>query len=211
MAPIVIWHSRAVSSLDAVLVWLDSAVCSQNPSHSFWIDGNPLPLCARDFGLFTGFLLGLAILQVWRPRWSWLYLLGLLPMLIDGTNSFANDAFGTFAYAPNNPLRLATGLVAGISLTLVLQLRCHAEVTGRRISPGRDQLMYGSVALLGLLSLTSPYLALALLGTAGALALAAANNRLIRPMPAALALSLAVPELALVATVKHGLLLLLVR
>jgi uncharacterized membrane protein len=213
-----------VSSLDRTLIWLDSAVCSQNPGHSFWIDGRPLPLCARDLGLFAGVVFGLLLLGLWRPRRSWLWLLGVIPMAIDGANSFAADGFSVSAYVPTNTLRLATGLVAGVSLALVLTRRLSLLLEARR--RGRDgSASFGftplpkadrRIALLGAgtpgfgaVAVFDPYLALALLGTAGALALLVLNNRLTHPMPAKLAWALALPELAAFAAAKQGLLLLL--
>src|SRR2546425_9345983 len=112
MAPIAISPWPCVSSLDALLIWLNSGVCSQNPAHSFWIDGRPLPLCARDLRLFGGFLL--ASLFAGRSQLWWL--LGLAPLLVDGANSFAYDTVGLSLYPPTNTLRLLTGLLAGAAL-----------------------------------------------------------------------------------------------
>jgi len=37
-----------------VLRFLDSAICAQLPTHELYLGGTPLPLCARDTGIYTG-------------------------------------------------------------------------------------------------------------------------------------------------------------
>src|SRR5690242_8144755 len=39
------------------LAWLDSGVCPQRPAHSYFFDGQQMPLEARMVGIFAGFLL----------------------------------------------------------------------------------------------------------------------------------------------------------
>lgn len=106
------------------------AVCHQIPSHSLFIAGQQLPLCARCTGIYLGFLVGLLGLALLgklsasrlppRPV-TLLLLLALLAMAVDGFNSllgFFPDA--PQAYQPSNLLRLATGMAAGSSLALIL-------------------------------------------------------------------------------------------
>jgi uncharacterized membrane protein len=105
-------------------------VCDQIPSHSFFIDGQQLPLCARCTGIYLGFLvglLGMALLGKLRasrlpPRpVTLLLLLAILAMAADGMNSVLGSLPGTpQAYEPSNTIRLATGMAAGISLALLL-------------------------------------------------------------------------------------------
>jgi hypothetical protein len=61
------WPLLRVSNLDALLVWLDGGLCAQQASHSFWIDGRQLPLCARDLGLFAAFLLAATLAPRYAP------------------------------------------------------------------------------------------------------------------------------------------------
>jgi uncharacterized membrane protein len=181
-----------VSSLDLAVVWLGSGVCSQNPAHSFWIGGRPLPMCARDLGLFGA--LGLTLPFARGPhRMSWLWLLA--PLLLDGANSFASEALGLGLYEPTNPLRLLTGALAGIALALVLP-------------PGRATAV-GLAAGAALLPF-APWLGLGVLGLSGALGALAAANLLARPLLARqVAWVLTIPEIALLAAGKAGLLALL--
>ena len=212
-----------MSPFDSLLVWLGGGVCSQIPSHSFWFNGSPLPLCARDLGLFGAFLLAQPFARG-ACRWSWLC--GFAPLLLDGANSFAFEAFNRSLYQPSNALRLATGLLAGVSLAMLLRSRldsglCHAERSeasdlGARIPrvarndkgfPIRPFTSSGVLLGVAALGLLSPPLLLALLGSAGVLALIAAANLLARPaLSRRLAWAMALPELAVLAGAKHVLL-----
>src|SRR6266567_5416181 len=64
-------------------------VCAQIPSHSFYVLGHQLGLCARNFSIYASmFLLSLAfVLSKKRlpgiPWWVWVLM--MLPMAIDGT------------------------------------------------------------------------------------------------------------------------------
>jgi len=210
MAPTATWPSPVVSSFDALLTWLDGGVCSQIPSHSFWIAGQPLPLCARDLGLFGAFLLTLPFAPRSR-RLVWLW--GLAPLIVDGANSFAFETFHLSLYQPSNVARLATGALAGACLALAI---AHLASRWQRQAPalsaaGDGASRLGAIGLLlvpaGVALLAAPSLALGLLGTAGALSLIATANFLARPnLQRHLAWALTLPELALLATAKHGLL-----
>ena len=88
-------------------------VCHQIADRSFHIHGYPLAVCSRCFGIYAGYVLGLAVYPFVRslvrtetPRRTWL-LLALVPLAID----FAGDYAGVF----DNTLlsRALTGLVAG--------------------------------------------------------------------------------------------------
>lgn len=88
-------------------------VCHQIADRSFHIDGYPLAVCSRCFGIYAGYVLGLVIYPFARslartetPPRIW-FLLALAPIAID----FAGDWAGVF----DNTLlsRALTGLVAG--------------------------------------------------------------------------------------------------
>lgn len=177
-----------MSPWDSLLFWLDAGVCSQMPAHSFVVQGQRLPLCARNLGLFTGFLFAACLVSVGLPRWSrgttgtrfqvpvrkarteplesrWFSLLALLPFAIDGANSVVVSFAGVGLYAPSNSLRLATGLLAGLAL-------------GALAGPPLGRAALWLAVGLGLLAAASPYLALSAAGTLGALAMAAGAARL---------------------------------
>src|SRR5436305_9106915 len=82
------------------LRWLDSGICAQLLTHSFYPGGERLPLCARNTGIYLGFMVTLLTLyasgrgRVQRlPSWPITILLigGGLAMVIDGFNSFLLD------------------------------------------------------------------------------------------------------------------------
>jgi uncharacterized membrane protein len=112
------------------LRWLDSGICAQLPTHSFYPGGIQLPLCARNTGIYLGFMVTLMTLYtVGRgrvqqlPRGPIIALLvcGGLAMVVDGFNSFFLDLGLPHLYQPHNLLRLGTGLAAGVALaTLTL-------------------------------------------------------------------------------------------
>jgi len=106
------------------------AVCHRIPERSFILDGRQLPLCARCTGTFLGAMLGLAVmLLLGRRRASHLPpapVLGLLLIFIglwafDGLNSYLGLFPGApQLYQPQNWLRLATGLLEGLALTVIV-------------------------------------------------------------------------------------------
>ncbi len=116
-------------SLLSRMRWLDSGICAQIASHSFYPGGEQLPLCARNTGIYLGFLVTLTTLyskgrgraQV-LPSWPLFILLmsGVVALAIDGFNSLFLDLAMKHLYQPNNFLRLATGLVAGLAMALLL-------------------------------------------------------------------------------------------
>lgn len=110
------------------LQWLDSGICAQLASHSFYPGGSRLPLCARNTGIYLGFFVTLITLYATGrgraqrlPRWSVVVVLacGIAAMAVDGFNSLLLDLYQPHLYQPNNLLRLATGLAAGLAMALL--------------------------------------------------------------------------------------------
>jgi uncharacterized membrane protein len=73
--------------------------------------GFKMPVCARDFGIYLGSLLGMAVFLLFRgrigPMGLPVYIIFLVPLLVDG---FVQLLTG---YESTNATRLATGLIAG--------------------------------------------------------------------------------------------------
>jgi uncharacterized membrane protein len=113
--------------------YLGAAVCHRIPSHSFFIEEHQLPLCQRCTGTFNGVLLGLLFqwvilrrrkAQRFPPLWIWL-LMGTFfaAWALDGFNSFTTfetRATGILGYAPQPWLRLLTGTLTGMSISIAL-------------------------------------------------------------------------------------------
>jgi uncharacterized membrane protein len=89
--------------------------CHQLAERSFFINGNQMPFCARDVGIFIGLVSGMLIVLLLSPRFSLPVLAVLvLPILIDGSVQL------TGWYESNNLLRLATGALGGIGASYFL-------------------------------------------------------------------------------------------
>jgi len=113
-----------------ILSLFGGGVCGQIPSHSLIIGGRQLPLCARCTGTYLGALLGflgLAALRRWRasslPPDEVLASLASFIVLwsIDGLNSFlALLPNAPHLYEPHNLLRLITGTLNGLALSIIV-------------------------------------------------------------------------------------------
>src|SRR6266487_101234 len=110
------------------LRWLVSGICAQLPTHSFYPGNERLPLCARNTGIYLGFIVTLLTLcatgrgRAHRlPPWPIIIflLLGIMAMAVDGFNSFLLDMGLAHLYQPHNLLRLATGLTTGLALAVL--------------------------------------------------------------------------------------------
>ena len=106
---------KTLGSVPHAVYWLGDAECHQLASRSYFLNGNQMPFCARDVGLFLGLVIGFftATLIRWKIP-PLLVLLGLVPIAIDGGLQQVTS------YESANPLRLATGLLAGLVLALLL-------------------------------------------------------------------------------------------
>lgn len=156
--------------------------------HLVFIGERPLPLCARNAGIYSSYLLGLGYLFARgygraaalpaRPLLAVLAV-GALTMLGDGINSVLEDTGRAYFYLPRNDLRTITGVLFGIALTPIIlfvfnrALRADAEME-RAVLDWRG---FGELLLLnGLLvmaiysGLDALYWPLALLGVAGIIA-----------------------------------------
>lgn len=105
---------RNLGPVPHAVYWLGDAECHQLASRSFFLNGNQMPFCARDLGLFLGLMVG--FLAATFVRWKippLFVLLGLVPIAIDGGLQQVTT------YESNNLLRVATGLVAGLVLALL--------------------------------------------------------------------------------------------
>ena len=112
--------------------------CHQKHERSWEINGNQMPVCTRDIGIFTGFSIGCLIFGLrgfnrWTIRDTFLSVfsdsriqgvyerdlriivmivilgIGVMPMAIDGFTQLLVDS-----YESNNPLRIATGFFSGL-------------------------------------------------------------------------------------------------
>jgi len=87
-------------------------ICAQIPSHSFYIFGHQLGMCARNFSIYTSMFVGSLIFVLSKKHipgipW-WLWILMILPMAIDGTTQMFGLRESTWE------LRVLTGTLFGL-------------------------------------------------------------------------------------------------
>ena len=99
---------------------IGSLVCHQRPERTLWVGGHYLPVCARDTGACIGFLVGYAIVLLFRrkeakgPPNLYVTLAMMVPLLVDSFSQIVG------LRASTNDLRLVTGLLFGTALTPLL-------------------------------------------------------------------------------------------
>lgn len=118
--------------------------CDQLPTHSFFIGGYQICLCARCLAIYSSLLIGGLLLAYLRKRrpvkalafWTWI--LFALPMAIDGGTQFPGWR------ESNNALRVITGLLFGLGtawLTLP-RMNASAEAPDSGDAPPRPAYAY---------------------------------------------------------------------
>lgn len=126
--------------LESALHLLGFGLCHQMPARSFFGGGIQVPVCARDTGIYVGFVLSLVVMAVLDrgrhrsdlPRLGVLLLGGAMVALMawDGVTSYAG------LRATTNDIRLATGLAAGWALPLIVAPLVSSQLWARG-DPGR--------------------------------------------------------------------------
>lgn len=119
-----LWPVSILDKADAV----GRAVCGRLPEHSFHLAGRQLPLCARCTGTFLGALWGFLGLVVkgkasrFPPVKVLVLLVAFIVLLgVDGLNSYLALLPGLpHLYEPSNSLRLITGALYGLSLSILV-------------------------------------------------------------------------------------------
>lgn len=101
--------------LAKAVYYLGDMNCHTMAERSYELNGNQMPFCARDIGLFLGLALGMAVTLWLRPRFSWLIIILLaLPIFVDG------GAQILISYESTNLIRIITGILGGIATALFL-------------------------------------------------------------------------------------------
>jgi uncharacterized membrane protein len=110
--------------IEEFMQWLGFGLCHQLPERSFFAGGLQAPVCARDTGLYVGFVVSFAVIGLLhggrRPRGfptgaGWVAIsLFILLMAWDGVTSYAG------LRATTNDLRLITGTTAGFAIGAIV-------------------------------------------------------------------------------------------
>lgn len=117
------------SLLDKLFI-INSGVCAQRLAHSYFFDGQQLPLEARMIGIFGAF--SLTLLFLWfigrgrtlrlPPLKITLVLVALIvPVAVDGLNATLYDMGWFHLYEPQLVLRIITGTLSGIGIAALVQ------------------------------------------------------------------------------------------
>ena len=115
--------------LDRKMYSVVHGVCAQ--IHNVRVGGLDLPLCARNTGIYSSFLItSLYLLALGRrraaklPSWPITIALGLFIaiMAVDGLNSMFVDMFLPHLYTPQNWIRTLTGIGMGTAMAVLLLL-----------------------------------------------------------------------------------------
>lgn len=97
-----------MNPLAAAVYIIGDVYCHQRLDRSFTMNGNEMPFCARDVGIFLGLALGMLIIMMIRPRFRfWLFLVLVVPIILDGGMQLLG------LYESNNAMRLITGTLGG--------------------------------------------------------------------------------------------------
>ncbi|MHB1136041.1 MAG: DUF2085 domain-containing protein [Coriobacteriia bacterium] len=118
--------------LESFFTLIGYGLCHQLPERSYFAAGYQLPVCARDTGIYLGFVAGLIVLWLLHrherpsqpPRWPVLVLIGLFiaAMAVDGLTSYSGLRETT------NTVRLVTGLLTGWSLSAITAPMLNAQL-----------------------------------------------------------------------------------
>ena len=121
--------------LDWLFTTLGYGLCHQLPERSLFAGGYQLPVCARDTGIYLGFVASWVMLLVLArgrrpaelPRWPVLLLIGAFvgSMAFDGITSYAGLRSTT------NDIRLLTGMLTGWGLAAITLPMVNSQLWAR--------------------------------------------------------------------------------
>jgi uncharacterized membrane protein len=114
--------------LQAKLHSIARACCAQIPSHTIVFNGQPMPMDARNAGIYSGVFVVIALLWfTGRQRAARfapasvtvILVLAACSMIADGVNSLLENQHLHAYYQDTNTLRVITGTLAGMALTIL--------------------------------------------------------------------------------------------
>jgi uncharacterized membrane protein len=120
-------NAKAISQMNPfaqAVYYVGDLNCHQIIERSFSLNGNEMPICSRDLGIFIGMTLTMALLALtsFRPKFYMILLLAM-PMIIDGGFQAISD------YESNNLLRVCTGLIGGAAVAFFVAMIAFEVLT----------------------------------------------------------------------------------
>jgi uncharacterized membrane protein len=123
-----------MNPFSAAVYLIGDGNCHQLSQRSFYLNGNQMPFCARDVGIFIGLAAGMLAVLLLSPRFSWLVLVLLaLPILIDGGVLYAGG------YESTNLVRLITGMLGGVAASYFLGHVADRSLTIKRSGASSEE------------------------------------------------------------------------
>lgn len=126
-------------SIESLCQFIGSLVCHQIQKRMLIIDGIPLPVCARDTGIYLGVIAGIVFLalthrlRAGRPpalKYTLALTFAMIPMMIDGVLSYIGIR------GSDNLTRLITGGFFGLPLCIFLMFaRNYKPEQHNEVSP----------------------------------------------------------------------------
>ncbi len=127
------------------LRWLGFGLCHQLPGHSFAAGGLQVPVCARDTGIYLGFVSSVAVLALLyrgeRPSESPSRVAILLSLAFISLMAWDGLTSNVGWRETTNSLRLITGILAGYAIGLFLLPILNGQLWSR---PGRGRVLGGA-------------------------------------------------------------------
>ena len=117
-------HENFSHNISPTRIWFSGFArlpCHRRPDRSFHYQGRQFPVCARCTGLYIGMMVFPFLLFLQVKIDQVLAGLFLIPMIVDGWTQYQGWR------ESNNVLRLVTGLIAGISVALLLASKVIAD------------------------------------------------------------------------------------
>jgi uncharacterized membrane protein len=106
---------------------IGDAYCHQISERSYYLNGNQMPFCARDEGIFLGLVIGMTLAIITRYEIKVIYfILGIVPIGVDGLAQLLTN------YESTNPIRLITGLLAGVVVALLVSVFIREITHGQK-------------------------------------------------------------------------------
>ena len=124
----VIDNEKIFSSLDAfsyISYTIGDLTCHQIESRTFILNGNEMPICIRDFSLFSGFVSGMIICCFKRFQFNYKVLMTILFCIVLSPLEWYLEHISDIDYVT---LRVLSSVITGISFAIGVQIFLSLEI-----------------------------------------------------------------------------------